>query len=478
MIHDAVNILSGWSVIDTWIVITGALAAMACAVPGCYLVLRRQSMMGDALSHTALLGVVTAFILAQLVLSAGWISVATFGAFKHGVLFAGALCIGMLTALLTEWIAERGAMERGAALGVVFTVLFALGLLLIRLFADTAHIDPDCVLYGLVELSYVGVGVPEAAIVNGGMLVVNLLLVLLFFKELRISAFDPALATSLGIPARVMHYGLMASTAVTLVAAFESVGAILVIAMLITPAATAHLLTDKLWKMIPLAMAIAALTALLGHAMAIVAPPLVFTALGYPEVKDASSAGMMAVCGGLMFALAMIAAPRYGLLSRGVQRASLGLKIAAEDLLGLLYRFEERRGDRGADLKAYMAAQRQHVLAFGPWIRFLAVRRLLWRGLIAADGGGNGFRLTERGRGAAQGLVRGHRLWETYLAQHFPLPADQLHESAARAEHFIDAKGREKLAGELADGVRLDPHGREIPRESAVVPPSAEPPGT
>ncbi|MBI1901621.1 MAG: metal ABC transporter permease [Planctomycetia bacterium] len=460
MIREALDILAGWSAIDLWIVVTGALAAMACAVPGCFLLLRRQSMMGDALSHTSLLGVVLAFLAADKLADLGWLAPAAKGGVHHAIMVAGAMVVGLLAAILTEWIQKRGRVEASAALGVVFTIFFALGLLLVRVAADKAHIDPDCVLYGTVESAGIGDGVPEPALVNGIVLLVNLALVFLFFKELRISAFDPGLATALGVNARAMHYALMAVTAATLVAAYESVGVIVVVAMLIAPPATAHLLTDRLGRMILISLVVAAVGALLGHAMAVVLPRIVFARLGYTTVGSASSAGMMAVASGLLFGAAALFAPRHGVLSKSLAQWRLGLKIAAEDLLGLLYRLEEH------GLSAHGAAAPdllQRALPVGRLTAALASWTLRRNGSLLVTAGG--YRLTDKGRMAARGLVRGHRLWESYLAKHFPLPPDHLHASAEMAEHYLGAQLRQELAGELAETAKVDPHGRSIPGE-------------
>ena len=457
MISEILTNLSRWGPLDTWIVVTGGLAAMACALPGCFLVLRRQSMMGDALSHTSLLGVVLAFLFAHSMQVAGLISAEAYGATRHAIMFGGAMLIGVLAAMFTEWIQQFGRVEASAALGVVFTVMFAAGLLLIRVAADSIHIDPDCVLYGTVETSYIGVGVPRVAVVNGVMLIVNLLLVMLFFKELRISAFDPGLATTLGINARVMHYAMMAVTAATVVAAFESVGVILVIAMLIAPAATAHLLTDRLGWMIALSMILAALSAVFGHAMAITLPSLIFSRLGFETVRDASTAGMMALSCGLFFGASVLFAPRHGLISRILVQAWLSLRISGEDFLGLLYRLEEE------NFEGDTASRRpQPASGVGGLLSWLAVRRLAWQGIVHMTD--RGYRLSDAGRRAAARLVRAHRLWEGYMEKHFVLPGDHLHDAAMQVEHFIGPDEREELSQELGRPA-ADPHGQRIPTE-------------
>lgn len=451
----------GWNSYDTWTVATAALAAMACALPGVFLVIRRQSMMGDALAHTTLPGIVIAFLLAHALHQAGWISGDTYDSWRHAAMFIGALLIGVASAILTEWVQNLGRVEASAALGVVFTTLFAIGLLLTRLLADQVHIDPDCVLYGILETAVMdtvaGTEIPRAAVVNGLVLVLNLLLVVVFFKELRISAFDPAISTTMGINANVMHYALMAVTAATLVSAFESVGSILVIAMLIAPAATAHLLTDRLDFLIGISLCVAAFSAFLGHLMAITIPSMVFTPLGYPEVVDTTTAGMIAVAAGCLFFIAALFGPRYGVISKALDQARLGRSIIAEDILGLLYRLEEEAGT-----SALAVGQLKEMIGARAWLTFLAARGLSAGGDVTVQRGA--YQLSDSGREKAKRLVRAHRLWESYMAKHFDLPDDHLHESAARVEHFLSAELRDKLAAELED-TSEDPHGRQIPPE-------------
>jgi manganese/zinc/iron transport system permease protein len=500
--------LQEWDAFDTWIVITGALAAMACALPGCFLVVRRLSMMGDAISHSALPGIVLAFVLAQFLQRQSGLEESFQDLWRHGLLFSGAMVLGIACALLTSWVQIHGQVEANAALGVVFTSLFALGLLLIRLLADDIDLDPDCVLYGTLEnvvLDVVGGGLPKGALVNGLVLGGNLLFVGLLFKELQVSSFDPALASAMGIPARRMHYLLMTSTAVTLVAAFESVGSILVIAMLIVPPATASLLTNRLGWMIGISLLLAASSAVLGHLMAITIPPLIFRPLGYSTIVDAGTAGMMATAAGLMFLAAMFFAPRQGLVSRALQRWRLSLRMAGEDLLGQLYRAEEQareqaREQTGAEAREQTCRQAGEVRSekargelstasereprgmaddsssMGPpsvvaWPGTchgrLAVARLRWMGFIRRQAGT--WELTSAGRQVAQRIVRSHRLWESYLARHFSIEDPQLHESAERAEHFIDQWLRGELSVEL-DLPDRDPHGSVIPPEEAPGP--------
>lgn len=226
-----------WTELDTWIVVTGVLISMACALPGAFLMLNRQSMLGDGLSHAVLPGLAVAFLLTN----------------SREVLpmVLGAVAAGVLTAVLSRAIQRFGQVESGAALGVVFCGMFAAGLILIRVASDRVDLDPDCVLYGSIETAVVDSHrVPRVAVISAGLLAANALLTALFFKELRLAAFDPALATALGFNANAIRLGLTLVASITTVLAFESVGSILVIAILVVPGAAASLLTHKLHSLI------------------------------------------------------------------------------------------------------------------------------------------------------------------------------------------------------------------------------------
>lgn len=442
-------------------VIAGALAAMSCAVPGVWLVLRRQSMMGDALSHTALPGVVIS------VLFAGWLT-KTFDWFpEHStaeplLLMVGAMVIGVLTSVMTEWIQRLGRVESSAALGVVFTSLFALGLLLIRLKADNVHLDPDCVLFGQLELivwdqiTVLGIDMPRDYLVNGASLFLNLALMGIFFKELRIATFDPDMATVQGINAKLVNYCLMAMTAMSVVMAFESVGSILVIGLLIVPAATATLLTDRLGMLVAISLLVAGLSAVLGHVLAKTVPVMVFQRLGFAEVEDAGTSGMIAVACGLLFTAAFLLSPRHGIVGKGFSRLKLRLQIAADDILSTLYRFEEQLGTTKISVEQTVRETKWII----PLERWFAMFRLERGGLVLASE--QSLTLTDSGRTRAAELVGSHRLWESYMQKHFDLPDDHLHETAHYVEHFLDEEMREQLKDEL-DSPDVDPHGRKIP---------------
>ncbi|MAG17546.1 MAG: iron ABC transporter [Phycisphaerae bacterium] len=431
-----------WLISDTWTIVIGSLCAVACALPGALLVLRRMSMMGDAISHTVLPGLAIAFLLTH--------------SRAPLAMFIGAAVIGVATAFFIQGVQKLGKTESGASMGIVFTTLFAVGLVLMRQAVDHVDIDPDCVLYGAIEtagttwqyITLLGVTAPRAVFVNGGAMVVNLVLIALLYKEFKISAFDPALATTLGISATLMHYLLMTMTAATAVAAFESVGSILVIAMFIVPPATAYLLTDRLAVMMVLSAVFGVLAAVFGHVAAIIVPPW----FGF---EGTSTAGMMAVVAGLLFALVWLASPRYGVLARMYHRLVMSMHVLCEDVMGLLYRLEELTDTQPATMPV---ADMTQALVARAWLVRRALGSLGRQRMIRR--GDLGYVLTDAGRDQARQLVRSHRLWESYLAHYLRLPADHLHDPANRLEH----------AHELADKVDValgrpetDPQGKTIP---------------
>lgn len=430
-----------WSSLDTWIVVTAALTGAACALLGNFLVLRRMSMMGDAISHAVLPGLAVAFLVTG---SRGSIA-----------MLAGAAIVGVLTALFTQWISHFGKVEESASMGVVFTGLFAAGLILIVRAADAVDLDPGCVLYGAIELTpldtvrFLGAEIPRAALTNGAILLLDALAVVLLYKEFKIASFDPALATAQGINARVLHYVLMILVAITTVAAFESVGSILVIAMLIVPAAAAHLLTDRLGPMILVSIVIAIICAVAGHIAALTVP-------GWWGYTDTSTSGSIAVVLGLVFLVTLAFAPHHGIVSRRIHQFRLTLQIAREDILGLLVRHDDAASHEGMTSETLA----QKLVSIGPLARGVALRQLQKDKKLTSDGAA--LRLTEAGRAEAKNLLRSHRLWESFLHQQIRLPLDHLHSTSEKLEHITTPEMQEKLAAGTLPGSR-DPHGQPIP---------------
>jgi manganese/zinc/iron transport system permease protein len=410
-----------------WTMLVGVASAVPCGILGCYLVLRRLSLLGDAISHAVLPGLAIAFVLT--------------GSLSSWPMAVGAGILGVLTAYLTQVVHERAGIPEDASMGVVFTSLFAIGVLIITRAAAGADLDPGCVLYGLIEftaldtVSFQGLEVPRVLVTLAPVLLLTVGFVSLLWKELKIISFDPALARAIGLRVALVHYLFMAMVAGVTVASFEAVGSILVIAMLIVPGTTAHLLSDRLGGMMAWSVLVSIISAVGGYLFAV--------------WWNTSVAGMMSVVAGACFTLAVFLSPKHGLASQGVRRFRLALRLAREDLLAELYRREETP-DR--EIAPGFAAT--------GWVRYLAFPQLVHRAMIGKVLGK--WQLTERGRARAIDLVRTHRLWETYLSSRLGLPPDHLHDPADRVEHHINPELRARLASELGNPPE-DPHGRPIP---------------
>ncbi|KEK12524.1 metal ABC transporter permease [Lysinibacillus fusiformis] len=269
--------------IEFWVVLTGLLVGVTCGIAGVFLILRKMSMIADAISHTVLFGIVMAYIITQS-LNGFWMLI-------------GAAVAGILTAYLVQLLHSSGIQE-DAAIGVVFTSLFAAGVLLITLFASNVHLDVEHVLMG--EIAFVpwdrwtvlGLAMPKAVWMLLLVLVINIVFLLLFFKEMKLATFDPVYAATIGIPVVFLHYGFMTSISFTTVAAFDSVGAILVVAMLIGPAATSYLISKTIKQMFIYSMLFGAGASVIGYYLA--------------KLWDTSIAGMMATTVGLLFIMTLI----------------------------------------------------------------------------------------------------------------------------------------------------------------------------
>jgi manganese/zinc/iron transport system permease protein len=290
--------LAEWTwAVDGWIVAIGALAGLACSIPGSWLVVRRESMMADALSHAVLPGIAVAFLVTGS-RSAGW-------------MLAGAMAAAAALAALSVWLRAVGRLERGAALGVAYTTLFAVGVLLASGAARSVDIDPSCVLFGSLEVAPLdsvpigGAHVPRAALLLCAVFAANATLSALLWRPILAASFDRAHAAAAGVRAGAVDMTVMAMAAATCVACFEAIGSILVIAMMVTPAVTARLCCSSVRMMAVIAAAIGAIGALLGHTVATTAPAL--AGLSAWGISDASTSGSIAVSLGGMLVMAAAA---------------------------------------------------------------------------------------------------------------------------------------------------------------------------
>ena len=264
------------------IMLIGSLTGICCSLVGSYLVARKMAMIGDAISHTVLLGIVLSFLVSSQ-MSGLW-------------MYVGATVIGLATAYFAQ-VLHEWKVKADAAIGVTFTTLFALAILLITLFAERVHLDLDHVLYGEIafaplrtwEWSGVNMG-PQSLWVLGALLALIALCFAWFAKQIRTVSFDPAFAAVTGMPARFVHYLMMTLVSLTTVAAFDIVGSILVVAMLVVPPATAYLLARSFTGVLFYGVLFAILAALIGYGLA--------------YVLDASIAGAITVSAGVIFAIA------------------------------------------------------------------------------------------------------------------------------------------------------------------------------
>lgn len=279
---------------DFWIILVGALVASSCSVLGCFLIVRKMTLIGDAISHSVLPGIVLAFLIT--------------GTRDSVPMLIGAAALGLLTVFLIQLFQSSG-VQSDAAIGIVFTSLFAVGIVLVSLYTKQIDFDLDHVLYGEIAytpwntISIGGVEAgPRAVWIVGSCFILNLILIFLFFKQLKLVSFDPSLAAAMGIPVLFFHYLLMGLVSLTTVASFDSVGSILVVGMLIIPAATAYLLSERLSRMIIVSIGIGILSSIIGYYSA--------------TILDASISGCMVGAAASLFALAFLFSPSNGVISR------------------------------------------------------------------------------------------------------------------------------------------------------------------
>ena len=295
------------------------IVAVACALPGVFLVLRKMSMMSDSITHTILLGIVLGFFLTRDLSSP--------------LLIVGAALIGVVTVWLTEMLSRTRLLAEDAAIGIVFPMIFSIAIILITRYASSVHLGTDSVLLG--ELAFApfdrmivaGVDIGAKAIyTTGALLILNLAAIVIFFKELKIATFDPMLAAALGFAPALVHYGLMTLVSLTTVGAFQAVGSILVVAFMIGPPVTAYLLTDNLKWMLILSGMIGAVNGILGYQVA--------------AILDVSIAGSMAVMTGIVFLVVFVFAPNRGFVSALRRRKKQKIQFAKMTLLFHLYNHE------------------------------------------------------------------------------------------------------------------------------------------
>jgi ABC-type Mn2+/Zn2+ transport system permease subunit/Mn-dependent DtxR family transcriptional regulator len=412
--------------------LASVVVGLVCGVIGSFIILRGMALIGDALSHAVLPGVVVGFAFA--------------GQQLH-LLFVGAVVAGLLCTLNIGFVQRNTRLKPDAATGVVFTAYFALGILIVSQL-KRVHIDLQGYLFGDVlgvsttDLWFIGVVGPVA-----------LAAVVLLYKQLMLISFDPTMASAIGIAVGRYHYLLMLLLTVTVVTSLQAVGLVLVVAMLILPGATAYLLTHRLGRMLVYAALFGVGAAVLG------------LLLSY-HLNFASGAAMVVVAF-VLFKLVLVFSPVDGLLARAVRRWRAAHQMRLEDFLKVFLSVEltdppitrEKIRARVHGTVRLVEDTLKHFRQ-NQWIRPLGAQQ---------------YELTAAGRRKALQIIRAHRLWETFLSQKLGLSWDKLDAEAERAEHLLTPQMVEALDEGLRRP-RVDPHGAPIPtREGEVLRPPTRP---
>jgi len=355
--------------------------AVSCALPGVFLVLRRMALMSDAISHTVLLGIVLAFFVT--------------GNLASPLLILGAAATGVLTVALVETLRRTRLVREDASIGLVFPALFSVAVILIARFAGNVHLDTDAVLLGELafapfrRLQVAGMDLgPMSLWVMGGILLINIVFIGALYKELKVTTFDPALAAALGFSPAVLHYGFMSVVSITAVGAFDAVGSVLVVALMVAPPAAAYLLSDRLPVVLVLSAVLAAVSALAGFWAAWLA--------------DASIAGSMATMAGAVFTAALMFAPGRGVIARARRHARQRFDFPQ---LMLAIHLLHHEATPEADEENREAHLGRH-LHWPPDFAHKVVRRAEGRSWLVKEGDGL-LRLTEAGRAAARTALAG-----------------------------------------------------------------------
>lgn len=362
----------------TVILVTAVLCAAACSLLGTFLVLRRMAMMTDAISHAILPGLVAGYFIA-----------------KGPNLLVGALGAtgaAILTVTIVEALQRSRYIDGGSAMGIVFPAMFALGTVLVSRYFSNVHLDTDAILYGNIEFSFFDRLVvgdrdlgPQSIWIMSTLLVINLVFLGLFYKELKLTTFDPGMAAMLGFSPAIVHYALMVVLSITTVGAFTAVGAILVVALVIVPAATAYLLTDRLIVMMGLSVLIGAVAAWAGYELA-------FT-------LDASVSGGMVTMLGVFFLLALLFSPKQGLVAAMIRQRNNARRFAVDLLLMHLWTHETTETASTESTLGHVSA----ALRWTPDHARSVIDRARSRGYI--DLQQDRLLLTDRGRSHASSLA-------------------------------------------------------------------------
>jgi len=408
--------------------LASVMVGVMCGILGCFIVLRNMAMIGDALSHAVLPGIVIAFI---------------FVGYSAMGFFVGAVTAGLVAAVAITWIQQRVKTKNDAAIGIVFTAMFAIGVIGISWISKEqgVHLDLKDFLFGNV----LGVSDEDLYLTFGVTLVV-IFSVIAFYRYLFLSTFQPVIADAMGISTRMIHYFVMLLLSFAVVASLRTVGVILVVAMLITPASTALLLSERLKQVVFLSALIGFLSAVLGLLAAI-----------YWETTPGPA---MTVVATLIYLIAALLSPKKGLILNFFRRRKLHRRIRLEDILKQSIRISPNGSLTLDKLNDRLEMEKPEMKRL---LKILQKNKYLtWKGK-------NKLQLLPPGIEEANRLVRAHRLWETYLVNEVGLTQEQIHAEAEKYEHFLT----DDLLDEVDERLgfpRQDPHGSPIPHKRGSTP--------
>ncbi len=398
----------------------GSTIAVACAVLGCYIILRKMAFIGDAMSHALLPGVGIGYLVMNAVFAGG---------FTAGGLLLGALIAALLTSVCISFLSNIGRIAEDTAIGIIYTGLFAAGVVILTRFQQHINIDLNHFFQGDIY----GVSWPDMWL---SAVVASLVLgaIIVFYRHFTIVSFDPTMAASIGLPTRFIHILLTVMIALVCVAGISMVGVIMIVGLLITPAALAYMLTDRLPRMMVIAALMGILSVVLG--------------LYFSEWVNASGGGSIMFVGFLLFMVGLTLAPRYGILAGWLRRRRLVPQSDIEDILKAVY---EGRG-RFSDVPLPPARIRK------------AVRHMVARELLAAhDARSQTLKLTPKGHEEAAHIERAHQLWEGHLVRS-GMDEKSAHDAAERLEHLHPRDVLDRFDNELDHPV-TDVHGLPVPGE-------------
>jgi len=406
------------------------LLGITCGLLGSFIVVRRMALMGDALSHAVLPGVALGFLWSMS---------------KDPIaIFVGATLVGLLGSATVGLITHTTRLKEDSAIGMVLAAFFAVGICMITMIQRLPTGNKsgvDKFLFGQAAAISEG-DVRLMAVVT----VLTVLLISVFYKEFLVMSFDAGFARALGFPVRLIHHGLMLLLAFSVVISLQAVGVVLVSAMLITPAAAAYLLTDRMKRMLWL-------SAFFGMSAGALGAFLSFLGNNLP------TGPFMVLACSVVFGLAFLFAPRHGAFSRWLRQRSRSARVRRENTLKSLYHVLESRNFRGESVTMHELAEQRRETVEDARCQALQLRR---HELATLHEDGDEILFTPAGWQRACAIVRNHRLWELYLTNAAHIAADHVHEDAEKIEHVLG----EEVVMHLEKRLRYankDPHGRPIP---------------